>query len=69
VIDFGDEAGMRSDHHAGTTGAASGKTPLVCTTGRRFSVSLLSAVSARGDCRFMLQEGSVTIHKAKMVQR
>jgi len=29
VIYFGDEAGVRSDHHAGTTWAVRGKTPIV----------------------------------------
>jgi transposase len=60
VIYFADEAGIRSDCHAGTTWAPSGKTPILKTTGRRFGLNLLSAVSARGDFRFMVQEGSVT---------
>lgn len=60
VIYFADEAGIRSDFHAGTTWAPYGKTPILKTTGRRFGFNLLSAVSARGDFRFMVQEGSVT---------
>jgi hypothetical protein len=52
--------GMRSDHHAGRTWAPSGETPEVQATGRRFSLNMLSAVSARGDFRFMVHEGSVT---------
>lgn len=60
VIYFADEAGMRSDYHAGTTWAPCGTTPIVRATGRRFGLNMLSAVSARGDFRFMLHEGSVT---------
>lgn len=52
-IFFGDEAGVRSDHHAGTTWAVKGKTPVVSTTGARFSLNIISAVSAQGEFRFM----------------
>jgi transposase len=58
-IFFGDEAGVRSDHHAGTTWAAKGKTPVVTSTGARFGFNLISAISARGSLRFMVVEGSV----------
>jgi transposase len=57
---FGDEAGMRSDHHAGTTWAPMARTPTVVTTGQRFGVNMLSAVAADGQCHFMLHEGRVT---------
>ena len=59
TIYFGDEAGMRSDHHSGTTWAPVGETPVVQATGRRFSVNMLSAVSAKGEFRFMLHDGTV----------
>jgi len=58
-IFFGDEAGVRSDHHAGTTWAARGKTPVVSTTGARFSLNLISAVSAQGEFRFMTVKSRV----------
>jgi transposase len=58
-IFFGDEAGVRSDHHAGTTWAVKGKTPVVSTTGARFSVNIMSAVSAQGEFRFMTVKGRV----------
>lgn len=66
VIYFGDEAGMRSDHHAGTTWAPEGQTPVVKATGRRFSLNMISAVSGRGDLRFMVHDGTVdaTVFKA-----
>jgi transposase len=60
VIYFADEAGVRSDYPAGTTWAPCGRTPVVKATGRRFGMNVISAVSARGDFRFMLHEGTVT---------
>lgn len=56
---FADEAGMRSDHHAGTTWAPMGRTPIVRSTGQRVSVQMLSAISTLGELHFMLHEGSV----------
>jgi transposase len=58
-IFFGDEAGVRSDHHAGTTWAPKGKTPVVSSTGARFGLNLISAVSAQGEFRFMITKGRV----------
>jgi transposase len=59
MIFFGDEAGVRSDHHAGTTWAVKGKTPVVSSTGARFGLNLISAVSAQGEFRFMTVKGRV----------
>jgi transposase len=58
-IYFGDEAGVRSDCHGGTTWGIQGKTPVVRSTGQRSSVNMISAVSARGAMRFMLTKGKV----------
>ena len=57
VIAFLDESAVRSDHHAGTTWAERGKTPVVRTTGARFSLNMVGAVTARGDFRFMTYAG------------
>ncbi len=59
LIFFGDESGIRSDYHAGTTWAPLGKTPVVKATGARFSLNMLSAVNAQGHFRFMTVEGRV----------
>lgn len=59
TIYFADESGIRSDYHTGTTWAPQGQTPVVSSTGRRFSLNMISAVSAQGEFRFMLHEGSV----------
>jgi transposase len=60
LIFFADEAGIRSDNHAGTTWAPSGQTPVVKATGARFGFNMLSAVNALGHFRFMTHEGTVT---------
>jgi transposase len=52
TIYFADEAGVRSDYHAGTTWAPVGRTPVVRATGARFAINMLSAVSAQGALRF-----------------
>jgi len=56
---FADESGLRSDYHSGTTWAPAGETPVVEATGRRFSVNMISAVSPRGELRFMVHQGTV----------
>ena len=63
---FGDEAGVRSDYHAGTTWGVRGQTPVVPTTGQRFGLNLISAVSARGGLRFMVVKG--TLNGSRYVQ-
>jgi transposase len=57
---FADESGMRSDYHSGGTWAPAGQTPIVQATGRRYALAMISAVSARGEMRFMVHEGTVT---------
>lgn len=60
LVFFADEAGIRSDNHAGTTWAPAGRTPVVKATGARFGFNMLSAVNALGHFRFMTVEGTVT---------
>jgi len=57
TIYFGDEAGVRTDFHAGTTWAPVGQTPVVRTTGTRDSINLISALSAQGALRFSTYAG------------
>jgi transposase len=59
LIFFGDESGIRSDYHAGTTWGERGKTPVVPSTGSRYSLNMISAVNPNGHFRFMTVEGSV----------
>jgi len=56
---FGDEAGVRSDAHSGTTWAPKGRTPIVSTTGARFGMNLMSAVSRTGQMHFAVVDGRV----------
>lgn len=58
-IYFGDEAGVRSDHHTGTTWGLKGQTPIVRSTGARFGLNVISALSPRGELRFMVVGGKV----------
>ena len=63
TIYFGDEAGIRSDYHSGTTWAPKGQTPVIRTTGARHSLNLVSAVSANGSMRFMTVKGKMTAER------
>ena len=56
---FGDEAGVRSDYHSGTTWAPVRHTPVVRTTGDRKSVSMLSAITRKGAISFEVRTGTV----------
>lgn len=60
TVYFADEAGIRSDHHAGITWGAIGATPVVKSTGARFSLNMISAVTAQGLLRFSTFNGSMT---------
>jgi transposase len=55
-IYFGDAAHMRSDHHSGRTWGRKGETPIVSSSGARYRMSLISAVTSRGQMRFMIKE-------------
>jgi transposase len=59
LIFFADEAGIRSEHHAGTTWAVKGNTPVITSTGARFGLNMISAVSAQGEFRFMVVKGRI----------
>ena len=58
-IFFADEAGCRTDHHAGTTWAPVGQTPVVKATGKRESIGMISAISMRGAMHWMVYEGTM----------
>lgn len=60
TVYFADEAGIRSDYHAGTTWAPVGRTPIVKATGARHSLNMISAVTAQGLLRFSTYTGSFT---------
>ena len=63
TVFFADEAGVRSDFHSGTTWAPKGQTPVVEATGQRYGMNLISAISPRGELRFMTVEGRMNAGK------
>jgi transposase len=60
TVYFADEAGIRSDYHAGTTWAPVGQTPVGKATGARHSVNMISAVTVTGTLRFAVFTGTCT---------
>ena len=60
TVYFIDEAGVRSDYHAGTTWAPVAQTPAVRTTDARFGMNMISAISAQGALRFSVLTGTLT---------
>lgn len=58
-IFFCDEASVRSDFHSGTTWGEIGRTPVVKSTGARYSVNMISAITPKGKLHFRLVEGKV----------
>lgn len=48
-----DETGIRADHQAGRTYGRKGQTPVVAGTGQRWTFSLLSTLTNKGELRFM----------------
>lgn len=61
TIFFCDESGVRSDFHAGTTWALKGNRPVLPTTGNRFSLNMISAISPQGGLRFMVTKKRLTV--------
>jgi transposase len=59
VIFWGDETGLRSDDVRGRSYAPRGRTPLVRVCHRRAGLSLISAVTNRGELRWMVVDGAV----------
>jgi len=59
AIFFADEASVRTSYHAGTTWAPVGKTPVVAGSGKTRSVSMVSAVSPRGELHFQVYETGI----------
>lgn len=55
-----DEAGLRSDSHAGRSYAPAGRTPVREVSGSRFASSMISTVTNRGKLRFMLYRETLT---------
>lgn len=59
TIYFGDESGVRSDYHSGTTWSPKGETPVVKRTGKRFRLNMISAIASKGQMKFMTVRGKI----------
>ena len=59
TIYVGDEAGIRSEDHSGTTWAPIGQTPVVSSTGARYSLNMISAITPQGKLRFSTFTGTM----------
>lgn len=57
IIYWGDEMGLRSDHQVGRSYGLRGQTPAVPGTGKRFSCSMISAITNQGHLCFRVFEG------------
>lgn len=58
-IYWGDETGIRSDHHRGRSYSPKGKTPILKRTGQRFGFNMVSALSNLGHMKFMVVDGRI----------
>jgi transposase len=54
VIYFLDEAGVRTDYHAGTTWSFEGLTPVVSSTGARYRINMIAAITSEGKLHFQI---------------
>lgn len=54
VIYFLDEAGVRTDYHAGTTWSLKGLTPIVPATGGRYRINMIAAITSEGKLHFQI---------------
>jgi len=59
-IHWGDEMGVRSDHHAGRSYGRRGQTPVVPATGQRFRCNVISSLTNRGRLAFMVFREGLT---------
>jgi transposase len=58
---WGDETGISSEDNRGRGYAPKGRTPVVYGPGKRFSTSMISAITNQGQMRFMVYEGALQI--------
>jgi transposase len=56
-IFWGDEMGLRSDHAVGRSYGLRGQTPVIVSTGKRFSCNMISAITNQGRLNFMVFKG------------
>jgi len=60
-IYWGDEMGVKSTDQVGRSFGRRGQTPVVQTSGSRYSCNMISAISNAGSCRFMVFKERFTV--------
>jgi transposase len=63
TILFADEASVRTDYHAGTTGAPVGQTPVATGSAVCEAVKMVSAIGQRGQLSFQVHEGPMNAER------
>jgi len=58
---WGDETGVCNQDQIGRSYAPQGQTPVLTKTTKRFSTSMISVVSNRGELRFMVYDGALNV--------
>lgn len=58
-IHWGDETGLSSEDNRGRGYSPKGQTPVLFSTGKRFSTSMISAINNSGKLRFMIYKGAL----------
>ncbi|CAK0762065.1 hypothetical protein CCP3SC5AM1_3040001 [Gammaproteobacteria bacterium] len=61
TIYFIDEAGIRTDYHAGTTWSLEGLTPVIPATGGRYRINIIAAITSEGELHFQIRLQSLLI--------
>jgi len=59
TIYFGDESGCRANEHWGRTWGVVGERPVLTSTGQRYGLNMISAISPEGQLRFKVFEKSI----------
>ena len=62
-VHWADETGLRSDANYIRGFSPKGKTPIIKTTGKRFSINLISSITNQGKMRFMTYVGPMNSRK------
>jgi transposase len=60
-IHWGDETGLSNQANYGRSFAAKGQTPVIRRPAKRFSCSMISALTNRGTLRFMIYDGALNV--------
>lgn len=60
-IQWSDETGVNNQDHVGRSYAPIGQKPVIRRTAKRFTTSMISSITNKGEMRFMLYEGALNV--------